>query len=159
MRNNSSRPREADGIALLYDEFIGGKPDRVLGFCEAAVDSEVAGAVYEMRERAGLTQAQLAKMVGTTKSAISRIEDSNYHGHSMAMLRRIGNALGYQVSVSFKPVQTTQTAKKVRSKAIGKGDTHRPAAARKVSTAKAESARNRAPSPGPVRSAKGTASK
>jgi hypothetical protein len=39
-----------------------------------------------MRRQAGLTK-RLANQVGTTTSVICRIEDADYEGHSLAMLR------------------------------------------------------------------------
>ena len=50
--------------------------------------------VREMREEAGLTQAQLAKQAGTTQSVIARLEDAEYAGHSLALLQRIARACG-----------------------------------------------------------------
>lgn len=64
---------------------------------------EVAEVIYQARTNAGLTQAQLAKSVGTTTSVISRLEDAEYQGHSLAMLRRIAAALGQRVEVRFVP--------------------------------------------------------
>ena len=53
---------------------------------------------------AGLPQAQLAKLVGTTASVICRLEDSDYEGHSVAMLRRIATALDRRVEIRFLPL-------------------------------------------------------
>jgi DNA-binding XRE family transcriptional regulator len=50
---------------------------------------------------AGLTQKQLAKLAGTTPSVISRLEDADYDGHSLAMLRRIAAALDKPVEIRF----------------------------------------------------------
>ena len=55
---------------------------------------DLALLVREMRENAGLTQAELAKKVGTTQSVIARLEDAEYTGHSLAMLERIATACG-----------------------------------------------------------------
>jgi transcriptional regulator with XRE-family HTH domain len=68
-------------------------------------DSEISMMLYALRKAAGLTQAALAKRVGTTTSVISRIEDIEYRGHSMAILRRIARALGVQVVVRFMPLE------------------------------------------------------
>lgn len=62
---------------------------------------EIAQQIYDLRTAAGLTQNQLAALVGTTQSAICRLEDADYEGHSMAMLRRIADALGKRVVVQF----------------------------------------------------------
>ena len=50
---------------------------------------DLALLVREMREDARFTQTELAKRVGTTQSVISRLEDADYGGHSLAMLNRI----------------------------------------------------------------------
>ncbi len=55
---------------------------------------DLALLVSEMREEAGLTQAALAKRVGTTQSVIARLEDAEYTGHSLVMLERIAAACG-----------------------------------------------------------------
>ena len=55
---------------------------------------DLALLVREMREGAGLTQAELAKKIGTTQSVIARLEDAEYTGHSLAMLERIAVASG-----------------------------------------------------------------
>ena len=41
------------------------------------------------RTEAGLSQKELAEMIGTTQSVISRLEDADYEGHSLSMLSRI----------------------------------------------------------------------
>jgi ribosome-binding protein aMBF1 (putative translation factor) len=55
---------------------------------------DLALLVREMREDAGLTQAELAKKVGTTQSVIARLEGAEYSGHSLTMLERIATACG-----------------------------------------------------------------
>ena len=55
---------------------------------------DLALLVREMREEAGLTQAALAKRIGTTQSVIARLEDAEYMGHSLVMLERIAAACG-----------------------------------------------------------------
>lgn len=62
---------------------------------------DVAQAIYDLRTAASLSQQQLAELLGTKRSAISRLEDADYEGHSMAMLRRIAQALGKRVVVGF----------------------------------------------------------
>jgi transcriptional regulator with XRE-family HTH domain len=56
-----------------------------------------------MREQAGLTQARLAQMIGTTESVISRLEDADYEGHSLKMLKRIAEAVNKRVEIRFVP--------------------------------------------------------
>ncbi len=55
---------------------------------------DLALLVREMREEAGLTQAELAKKIGTTQSVIARLEDAEYAGHSLTMLERVATVCG-----------------------------------------------------------------
>ncbi|PYT31567.1 MAG: hypothetical protein DMG57_04760 [Acidobacteria bacterium] len=43
--------------------------------------------------------------MGTTASVICRLEDADYEGHSLAMLRRIGGALNQRVEIRFIPMR------------------------------------------------------
>ena len=61
--------------------------------------------ILAARESAGLTQAQLAKRVGTTQSVISRLEDADYEGRSLSMLQRIAEALHQRVEVRLVKVR------------------------------------------------------
>jgi len=65
--------------------------------------TEIAELIHEARTGADLSQRELAKRVGTTASVICRLEDGDYDGHSMAMLRRVAEALGQRVEVRFVP--------------------------------------------------------
>jgi ribosome-binding protein aMBF1 (putative translation factor) len=60
---------------------------------------DLALLVREMREDAALTQAVLARKVGTTQSVIARLEDAEYTGHSLPMLERIACACGVNLKL------------------------------------------------------------
>jgi len=64
-------------------------------------DALVGQAIYDARTRAGLTQRQLARLIGTDQSVISRLEDADYAGHSLTMLRRVAQALGKRLEIRF----------------------------------------------------------
>jgi ribosome-binding protein aMBF1 (putative translation factor) len=70
---------------------------------EETFNADVAQQVYDLRTEAGLTQKQLADLVGTQQSVISRIEDADYRGHSLTMLKRIASALQRRLKVDFSP--------------------------------------------------------
>jgi len=97
--------RTADAIKILHQRFYAGHPERLAALEQARADDQVARKIQSLRQRAGLTQKQLAALVGTTPSVISRLEDADYEGHSMAMLRRIAAALNQRVEIRFVPVQ------------------------------------------------------
>lgn len=101
---------------LLRKRYISGKEEREASLQEEVGNAEIAGLIYDARNQAGLTQQQLAERVGTHKSVISRLEDSDYDGHSLAMLRRIGNALCMKVEVSLRPVEKSGTSKAVSAR-------------------------------------------
>ncbi len=61
---------------------------------------DVARAVIRLRMEAGLSQESLAKRMGTTKSAISRLE-SGHHAPSMSTLNKVAQALGKTLRISF----------------------------------------------------------
>jgi ribosome-binding protein aMBF1 (putative translation factor) len=91
-----------DANKILTD-FAGRDPKRQQAFEEAVANREVALRIYELREQAGLSQTELAKRVGTTQSVISRLEDADYEGHSLAMLNRIAAAVERRVEIRFLP--------------------------------------------------------
>jgi ribosome-binding protein aMBF1 (putative translation factor) len=91
-----------DATKILAD-IAGRDPKRQRDFEEAIANREVAQRIYELREQAGLSQTELAKRVGTTQSVISRLEDADYEGHSLAMLNRIAAAVERRVDIRFLP--------------------------------------------------------
>src|SRR5690349_8456833 len=67
------------------------------------LNQQVARLIYDLRTRAGLTQQELATRIGTTQSAIARLEAKNYRGHSLTMLQRIAAAVNGRIEVRFSP--------------------------------------------------------
>ena len=94
--------KENDAIEIL-DHLTGDDPDLLEMIAEETVNNQVARMIYEARMAAGLTQKQLADLVGTQQSTIARLEDADYEGHSLSMLRRIAEALNQSLEVRFVP--------------------------------------------------------
>ena len=90
-----------DAVGILHKTFVKGEPSRLASIQEEQDKLDIAGQVFELRTQAGLSQVQLAKLVGTTQSVISRLEAADYAGHSLNMLRRIAGALHCRVEVRF----------------------------------------------------------
>ncbi len=97
MRND---PKEARHV---LDKITGGDSELQDMIAEERVNFRVAQMIYDARKEAGLTQQGLAELVGTTQSVISQLESADYEGHSLGMLRRIAEALGKRVEISFAP--------------------------------------------------------
>ena len=102
----AKRLKPATGaVEILHRRLYEGKPGRLKKLEEARANEEIARKIHDLRTAAGLTQTQLAKLIGTTASVICRLEDADYEGHSLAMLRRIGGALNQRVEIRFVPVR------------------------------------------------------
>lgn len=91
-----------DALKML-DELIGDDPQLRDSIAEEASKQHVARLIYSARADACLTQTELARRVGTSQSVIARLEDADYGGHSLSMLRRIADALGLTVVISLCP--------------------------------------------------------
>lgn len=98
------RKPTTDAVEVLHRRYFEGKPQRLAELEEERANAEVARRILELREQAGLSQAQLAKAVGTTPSVICRLEDADYEGHSLTMLRRIAAALNKRIEIRFVPL-------------------------------------------------------
>jgi transcriptional regulator with XRE-family HTH domain len=92
-------------MKILQHRF-GIDPDRDPQIRKIAEDYRIAQMIYDARTAAGFTQRELAKAIGTTQSVISQLENADYDGHSLSMLRRIAEALQMTVRVEFVPLKT-----------------------------------------------------
>lgn len=71
---------------------------------EASLNARVAQVIYAVRTQAGLTQQQLAELIGTQQSVIARLEDADYEDHTLSMLQRIAQALNQRVEIQLTPI-------------------------------------------------------
>jgi len=102
MKNKVLKTRKiTDGMELLDRRYL-----RNDGEMQKLVEAEfeklkIGQQIYDLRKEANLTQDELADMIGTTGSVISRLESADYDGHSLKMLERIAVALGKKVAISI----------------------------------------------------------
>jgi ribosome-binding protein aMBF1 (putative translation factor) len=109
MRDQRTKKRTSDALALV--EELTGQSQVMADLIEQEqANLDVARKIYELRTKAKLSQQELARKVGTTQSVISRLEDADYDGHSLAMLRRIASALERRVEIRFLPGRKLQHA-------------------------------------------------
>jgi len=92
--------KTTDLVELLENRYFTTPKSRA-ALSEAQSTADVARQLYAIRIEAGLTQRELAERIGTQHTVISRIEDDDYEGHSLSMLRRVANALGKRVEIRF----------------------------------------------------------
>lgn len=105
--------RKVKDASKILDQMIGNDRELRAMVELESLNAKVARVLYEARSTAKLTQAQLAKLVGTTQSVIARLEDADYEGHSLTMLKRVADALGREVEIRLAP-----TGKKRRQHAV-----------------------------------------
>ena len=113
MSKRKSSRTTTDALEIIDRRFFRGRADREEALAEAKLHAEIAQRLYAMRKRAGLTQRRLASLIGTSASAISRLESADYDAHSLTMLQRIGSALRHRVRVQFVPMAAPARSRKV----------------------------------------------
>jgi predicted transcriptional regulator len=103
--NNTS-----DALKII-GRLIDKDPELLAMLKDSSVNAQVSMIIYDVRKQAGLTQRQLADLVGTTRSplaqaelsVIARLEDADYDGHSLSMLARIASALNQRLEIKMLP--------------------------------------------------------
>ena len=93
-----------------HAEFIAKAKQRE-GFAEAyeglELEYALANQMLKARSKAGLTQDAVAERMGTTKSAISRLESAGRHAPSLATLKKYALAVGCDLQVKLVPHKAT----------------------------------------------------
>jgi len=97
----TSRSKQSSASKILHKKFIAGSPEREVALEGERVNAKVARLIFDYREEAGLTQKQLAELIGTTQSVISRLEDADYNGHSLTILNKIAQALNRKLAIDM----------------------------------------------------------
>ena len=87
----------------MHKTFIKNDPKRLKRLEKIREDLNIAAQIYNLRNKAGLTQKQLAELVGTRQSDISRLENADYDGYSFKMLQKIAAAVNCRLKVQFVP--------------------------------------------------------
>lgn len=106
-------------VAHDHDAFL----ERALkrkGFSEAYEDLEdeyqLVRELLSARAQAGLTQEEVAACMGTTKSAVSRLEAAGKHSPSVATLKKYANAVGCEVEIKLIPAPRVERGSGSKSK-------------------------------------------
>lgn len=100
------KKKNTDVIAIIRKRYYEKKPERIASLEQERVNARIARDLYALRTKSKMTQKQLAKLVGTTPSVISRLENADYSGHSLNMIQRIASAFNRQIDIRF--VQTSR---------------------------------------------------
>ncbi len=84
----------------LRDEFI--DPDYRQAYAEDYLNTYVATQIQVLREQRGLSQQELAELIGTKQPGISRLENINHSSWKTETLKKVANALGVRLKISFE---------------------------------------------------------
>ncbi len=100
-----ARAKKTCDALKIIDRMIGDDTELRAMVDEERAGAEIAQLIYDARARAGLTQKELAELLGTKQPTIARLEDSEYDGHSLGMLRRIATVLHMRLEIRLIPDQ------------------------------------------------------
>lgn len=103
MTTKQNIKRTDDAIDILHHRRYQGRPERLAGLEQERLNARIAHAIYKLRTDANMTQKELAALVGTKASAISRLENADYRGHSLAMLGKIASVFSGRLRVTIVP--------------------------------------------------------
>ena len=95
--------RTKNAVKILHKRYIGKNKKRLESLQKERENLSIAQSIYNLRTENNLSQKQLAEQIGTTQSVISRLEDADYDGHSLAMLRKIALVFHRTVQIKFVP--------------------------------------------------------
>jgi DNA-binding XRE family transcriptional regulator len=93
--------KTTNGLAIIHNRYYKNKPERLASLVQERANARIARDLYNLRRKNGLTQKQLATLVGTTASVISRLENADYSGHSLTMIQRIAAVLNRRIEIKF----------------------------------------------------------
>jgi transcriptional regulator with XRE-family HTH domain len=105
-------------FAVVIKQKLESNPEFARGVRKATFFADISQMVYDARTKAKLSQKDLARMVGTQQSSISRIEDSGYDGHSLSTLYRIAVELNCNLTVNMEPIVKKEQAQQTEDFSI-----------------------------------------
>ena len=77
-------------------------PEYSEGYAESFLNAYVATQIKVLREQRGLKQSDLARLIGTTQTGVSRIENVNYSAWNVRTLKKLARAFRVRLRVSFE---------------------------------------------------------
>ena len=101
--------RIKDDLDRLTEKLLKQDPTFQEEFDKADQAWDIAFQIYDLRKKAGLTQTELSKLVGTRQSNIARIESADYTGYTLKTLEKVTKALKAKLEVRI----VAQTTKKI----------------------------------------------
>lgn len=101
--------RKKDDLDRLTEKLLKEDPSFQEELDKAGQAWDIAFQIYDLRKKAGLTQTQLAKLVGTRQSNIARIESADYTGYTLKTLEKVTTALKARLEIRIVSLSATST--------------------------------------------------
>lgn len=95
--------RRKDDLDRLIEKALKIDPSIKEGLEKAEQAWDIAFQIYDLRKKAGLTQTELAKLVGTKQSNIARVESADYTGYTLKTLEKVTKALKAKLEIKIVP--------------------------------------------------------
>lgn len=91
--------RIKDDLDRTIEKALKRNPSLKEGLDRADQAWDIAFQIIDLREKAGLTQKQLADLVGTKQSNIARLESADYTGYTLKTLEKVTRALKSRLEI------------------------------------------------------------
>lgn len=96
--------RVKDDLDRTLEKILKEDPSFQEGLDKADRAWDIAFQIINLREKAGLTQKELAELVGTKQSNIARLESADYTSYTQKTLEKIAKALKARVEIRVVPL-------------------------------------------------------
>ncbi len=93
--------RKKDDLDRTIEKVLKEDPSFQVELDRADQAWDIAFQIYDLRGKAGMTQKQLAELVGTRQSNIARIESADYTGYTLKTLEKVTKALNARLQVKI----------------------------------------------------------
>lgn len=103
--------RKKDDLDRLTEKLLKQDPSMAEELEKADQAWDIAFQIYDLRKKAGLTQAELAKLVGTRQANIARVESADYTGYTLKTLEKVTKALKARLEIRI--VSSTKTSARI----------------------------------------------
>ncbi len=102
--------RVKDDLARTMEKILKEDPSFQEELDKADRAWDIAFQIRDLRVKAGLTQKQLAELVGTKQSNIARVEGADYTSYTLTTLEKVTKALKAKLEIKIVPTSQNETA-------------------------------------------------
>jgi ribosome-binding protein aMBF1 (putative translation factor) len=99
-RRKNNMGKTTDGLKILKRR-MAKDPKWQCIYEEEKLKDQIARQVCSLRMKAGLSQADLGKLLHTSQSAIARLENADYEGNSVEKLQQVARVLKCRLEIKF----------------------------------------------------------